>query len=218
MTGGWTVVRVRGSRGEPTLDGLDFLGCVAAVRQLIGSARWHYRWVTDDRRASRDGLRVEMLQSSPELARLLRGLETRVPPPDSVFAEPMHVEAELDPVQREEELDVCLALLWRYSEFLADLRVRNPHLRVQHIRGLSPGAFQTFITGDGRHLESALDAQGVKTVPVVALRRVIELVRAHPMPYRVPPSERQEAVDAARIHHLMGCTFASEYYPFARFD
>ncbi len=215
---GWTVVRISGERGLPGIDGLQFLSCVAAVRDRIGDVRWHFRWISDSRRSSCDGLRLELPYGSPELGSFLKELETRVPPPDSVSAEPMRLEVDLDPIQNEDEADTCLTLLWRYSEFLADLRVRNQQLTLEQFHGLSPGAFLMFVTGDRRHLATALEEQSVGTVPVVPLSRVMDTLRTEPMPYRLPPRNRAEAVSAARIHHLAGCTFASEYYPFTRID
>jgi hypothetical protein len=212
----WMVVRIRGERGVPTIDGADLLRCVGSVRDVLGEARWHHRWVVDKADGSGDGLRVEFPFGSPQATNLLRALESRVPPPDAVVAEPVRMETDLDPVQTEEERDACLTLLWRYSEFLADLQSRNPHLSVRHLQALTPGAFLTFVTGDRRHLETVMEQQSASTIPVVSLGRVIELVRGQPMPYRVPPRDHLEAVNAARIHHLAGCTFANQYYPYAR--
>ena len=216
MPSDWTVVRIRGNRGLPALDGAGFLGCVASIRGEMDGARWHYRWVSDPGQAVRDGLRVEFRHGSPEMARVLLALEGRIPPPDSVYAEPMRKDLDLDDVQNEEEMEVCLELLWRYSEFMADLRGRNPGLTVTGIRDLTPGAFLTFVTGDRRHLEKAMDEQEVASVPAVAFGRAMGLVREARLRYQAPATGREDACAAARIHHLAGCTFASRYYPFRR--
>lgn len=217
-TNEWSVLRVRGSRGLPALDGAEFLSCLAAIRGALEGIRWHHRWVADASGTSRDGLRIEAAFGSDGAARVAQALESRVPPPDTVFAEPLRTETDLDAVQSEEELDACLELLWRYSEFLADLRQRNPQLTASSIRDLTPGAFLTFVTGDRRHLETAMDEQGVSAVPTVSLGRVLGLLRQAGLTYRVPPADRAETCSAARIHHLTGCTFASRYYPFRRAD
>jgi len=179
-------------------------------------ARWHYRWVPDAGNTARDGLRIELKHGSPELAGVLLALEQRIPPPDSVEAEPLVRELDLDDVQSEEEMEVCLDLLWRYSEFASDLRVRNPGLSSSSLRDLTPGAFLTFVTGDRRHLEKAMDEQGVTNVPVVAFGRAVGMIREAGLRYRIPPTDADDACAAARIHHLAGCTFASRYYPFRR--
>jgi hypothetical protein len=165
---------------------------------------------------TRDGLRVELPFRSPELARVVEALEARVPPPDSVFAEPLSGEADLDSVQSDEEMEACLDMLWRYSEFLADLRVRNPQVTTASIRDLTPGAFLTFVTADRRHLEKAMYAQSLSDLPTGSFGRAMGLIREAGLRYSAPPSDRAEASSAARIHHLAGCTFASRYYPFRK--
>jgi hypothetical protein len=147
---------------------------------------------------------------------VLAALEGRIPPPDLLDAEPLRQELDLDDVQSEEEMEVCLDLLWRYSEFTADLRARNPGLNSSNIRDLTPGAFLTFVTGDRRHLEQAMDEVGISNVPTVAFGRAMGLVREARLKYRAPPVTREDASAAARIHHLAGCTFGSRYYPFRR--
>lgn len=211
----WTVVRVRGDTGMPSINGLQFLSCLAAVRERIGDVRWHYRWVADERGRSVDGLRIEVAYDSPERQKVVREVELRVPPPDGLLAEPAHWTADLDSVQEPEEIEETLNRLWRWSDFLADLRIRNPRATVRSFTYLTSGAFLFFITGDRRHLDRGLEANGFGSVPPVSLGRVVELVRAGPTPYRVPPRDRAEAVNAARIHHLAACTFASEFYPFS---
>lgn len=148
--------------------------------------------------------------------RVLQALEGRIPPPDSVDAEPLRVEVDLDDVQSEEEMDTCLDLLWRYSEFITDLRTRNPSISATNIRDLTPGAFLTCVTGDRRHLEQAMDAIGVTNVPAVAFGRAVGLIREARLEYRAPPSSRADASAAARIHHLAACTFGSRFYPYRR--
>jgi len=150
------------------------------------------------------------------MLKVLRALEGMIPPPDSVYAEPLRKDLDLDDVQNEEEMEACLELLWRYSEFMADLRGRNPSLTASNIRDLTPGAFLTFVTGDRRHLEKAMDEQAVTNVPTVAFGRAMGLVREARLRYQAPPTTREDACAAARIHHLAGCTFASRYYPFRR--
>ena len=178
--------------------------------------RWHYRWVSDPGHLARDGLRVELRHGSAEMDQVLRALEGRIPPPDSVDAEPLRTEVDLDDVQTEEEMEACLDLLWRYSEFIADLRARNPALTASNIRDLTPGAFLTCVTGDRRHLEQAMDEIGVTNVPAVAFGRAVGLIREACLNYRAPPSNRDDASAAARIHHIAACTFSSRYYPFRR--
>ena len=78
------------------------------------------------------------------------------------------MDLDLDDVQNEEEMDSCLSMLWRYSEFAADLRARNPSITASNIRDLTPGAFLTFVTGDRRHLERALGDVAASNVPAVA--------------------------------------------------
>jgi hypothetical protein len=212
----WTVIKVRGEQGLPAIDGLQFLACLVAVRGSVGDARWHYRWMSDGQRAIRDGFRIELPFGSVAMEKVLRALEARVPPPDGVFAEPMRIKVDLDPIQDGAELDECLTLLWRYSEFLSDLTTRNPQTAVRQFMALTSYALLTFMTGDRRHLEAGMQQSGFAKVPVVPLSRVADLVRAEPIPYRLPPRDRKEAVSAVRIHHLAACTFASEYYPFAR--
>jgi hypothetical protein len=214
--GDWTVVRVRGGRGLPSIDGAEFLSCIAAIRGEFAEARWHYRWVADAAETVRDGLRIQLPFGSPELANVVVALEDTIPPPDTVFSEPLRSEADLDPIQSSEEIEDCLELLWRYSEFLADLRVRNHGLTAAGIRDLTPGALLTFVTGDRRHLERAMDDQSISAVPAVSFGAVIGLVRQAGLRYAIPPEDRDEACAAARVHHLAGCTFASQYYPFRR--
>jgi hypothetical protein len=176
--------------------------------------RWHYRWVADADQSVRDGLRVELRHGSTELARVVSALEGLVPPPDSVEVEPLRMDLDLDDVQNEDEMDSCLSMLWLYSEFVADLRVRNPAQTSTSIRDLTPGAFLTFVTGDRRHLERAMDEIGVGNVPAVSFGRAIGLIREARLKYRAPAPTHEDACAAARIHHLAGCTFASSYYPF----
>jgi len=216
MIGEWTTVRVRGERGFPSLDGAGFLSCIASIRREMAGARWHYRWVPDPAGFASDGLRVEFRHGSAEMKQVLHALESRVPPPDALYDEPLCRETDLDDVQTEEEMEFCLGMLWRYSEFLADLRGRNPSLTASGIRDLTPGAFLTFVTGDRRHLEGAMDEQRVRNVPAVAFGKVIGLIRDAGLRYVAPPDSRDDACAAARIHHLTGCTFASRYYPFRR--
>lgn len=212
----WTVIRIRGQRGLPAIDGAEFLSCVTAVRSMIEPARWHYRWTPDGGGVVRDGLRVELAQRSPEVGRIVKALEDRIPPPDSVFAEPMRKQLDLDDVQTDEETEFCLDMLWRYSEFFSDLRSRNPGLTGTAIQELTPGALLTFVTCDRRHLEAALAHLGVVNVPSVAFGRVMSLLREAGLYYKAPPDTRQDACAAARIHHLAGCTFASRFYPYRR--
>ena len=150
------------------------------------------------------------------MKRIMQALESRIPPPDALYDEPLCRETDLDDVQTEEEMELCLEMLWRYSEYVADLRGRNPSLTASSIRDLTPGAFLTFVTGDRRHLEGAMDEQGVRNVPAVAFGKAIGLIREAGLRYRAPPDSRDDACSAARIHHLAGCTFASRYYPFRR--
>ncbi|MFQ5889320.1 MAG: hypothetical protein ACE5JR_04625 [Gemmatimonadota bacterium] len=210
----WTVIRVQGDRGMPSINGLQFLSCLAAVRDTIGDRRWHYRWVPYEMGRSVDGLRVEIPYDSKERHRLVREVEFRVPPPDGLLAEPVRWTTDLDGVQSAEEVEDCLTLLWRWSDFLADLRIRNPRASVRSFTFLTSGAFLFFVTGDRRHLDRALESNAFSSVPPVSMGRVVELVRAEPMPYRVPPSDRSDAVNGARIHHLAACTFAAAFYPF----
>lgn len=214
----WSVIRVRGGRGLPTIGGAEFPGCLAAVRLKLGEARWHYRWVADPATQTRDGLRVQLGFGTPELDRVSRALEGRMPPPDGVYGEPLMAADDLDPIQTSEDLDDFLDLLWGYSEFLADLEARNPSITTAAIRDITLGAFLTFVTRDHRHLETAMDESSVGSVPTVALGRVLGLVQKANLQYRIPPTNRTEALQAARIHHLAGCTFASSYYPFRRLD
>lgn len=209
-------MRVRGSRGPPALDGAGFLRCIAAVRSEIEGIRWHYRWVANAEKSARDGLRIELRHGSPELARVVGALEGLIPPPDSVEAEPLRTDLDLDDVQNEDEMDSCLSMLWRYSEFVADLGARNPSLTATRIGELTPQAFLTFVTGDRRHLEKAMREIGVSNVPVVSYGRAVGLIREARLRYHAPATTREDARAAARIHHLAGCTFASRYYPFRR--
>jgi len=165
---------------------------------------------------ARDGLRVEFPHGSKEMKQVLRALEGRIPPPDSVFAEPLNRELDLDDVQTDEEMETCLEMLWRYSEFIVELRHRNPGLTTSRIESLTPGALRTFVTGNRRHLEKTMDELGLVSVPAVPFGRAVGLIREADLEYRVPPRSRDEASSAARIHHLAGCTFASRYYPFSR--
>ena len=212
----WTVVRIRGERGLPGIDGAEFLGCIGAIRGELGDSRWHFRWVPDPAGRYRDGLRVERPFGSDEVARVVQALEEKIPPPDAVFAEPLRTETDLDPIPSADEMEDCLELLWRYSVFLADLRARNPALTASGIRDLTPGALLTFVTGDRRHLERALDEQAVASVPAVSFGSLIGLVRLAGLKYAIPPGDQAEAAATARIHHLAACTFASRYYPFRR--
>lgn len=182
----------------------------------MDGTRWHFRWVPGPGNTARDGLRVELPHDSPEMKKVLRALEGKVPPPDTVFAEPLHREMDLDDVQTDLEMEDCLEMLWRYSEFIVDLRLRNPSLTASRIESLTPGAFLTFVTGNRRHLETAMDEHGLVNVPAVPLGKAIGLIRAADLDYRVPPANRREACSAARVHHLAGCTFASRFYPFSR--
>ena len=178
--------------------------------------RWHYRWVANAEQSARDGLRVELKHGSADLRRVTGALEGLIPPPDSVETEPLRTDLDLDDVQDEEEMDSCLSMLWRYSEFVADLRSRNPTLTATNIRDLTPGAFLTFVTGDRRHLEHAMGEMAISNVPAVAFGRAIGLIREARLRYQAPAATHEDACAAARIHHLAGCTFASRYYPFRR--
>ncbi|MCL7970931.1 MAG: hypothetical protein M8866_02415 [marine benthic group bacterium] len=216
MQSEWTVIRIRGHRGLPALDGAEFLSCVTTVRGAIDPVRWHYRYVPGPEGQVRDGLRVELPQRSPQVKRIVAELEDRIPPPDTVFAEPMRKQLDLDDVQSDEDMELCLDLLWRYSEFLSDLRSRNPGLTASVIQELTPGALLTFVTCDRRHLEAALDGKGVVNRSSVAFGRVMSLVREADLYYKAPPDNRLDARAAARIHHLAACTFASRFYPYRR--
>lgn len=216
MQANWTVVRIRGHKGLPELDGAGFLGCVASIKRAMDGTRWHFRWVPAPGETARDGLRVELPHGSAEMKQVVRELERRIPPPDSVFAEPLRRELDLDDVQTDEEMDACLEMLWRYSEFIVELRSRNPGLTASRIESLTPGAFLTFVTGNRRHLEIAFDEQALLAVPAVPFGKAVGLIREADLEYRVPPTSREEACAAARIHHLAGCTFASRFYPFSR--
>ena len=159
---------------------------------------------------------MEFRHGSTETERVLRALEGRIPPPDSVYAEPMRMDLDLDDVQNEEEMEACLEMLWRYSEFISDMRSRNPAITASRIHELTPGAFLTFVTGNRRHLERVMDDQAIGYVPAVAFGKAVGLIRQADLKYRVPPTNREEACAAARIHHLAGCTFAARFYPFSR--
>lgn len=211
----WTLFRIRGDRGAPALDLAQFLGCVAASRGALAGVRWHVRWSAAPD-ASVDGLRVGLPFASAARRRFGEILESRIPPPDVLEAEPLRRDADLDPVQRDDELDACLELLWRWSDLLCEVRRKNPSVLARQITGLAPGAFLTFVTGDRRHLERAADSAGLGSLPAVPFSRVAALLGATPLVYRVPPDGRDEAVAAARIHHLAGCLGAGEYYPYAR--
>jgi hypothetical protein len=150
------------------------------------------------------------------MERVLRALEGKIPPPESVYAEPLRREVDLDGVQTDEEMETCLEMLWRYSEFVVELRSRNRGLTTSRIDSLTPGAFLTFVTGNRRHLEMAMEEQALPAVPAVPFGKAIGLIREADLEYRVPPNSREEACAAARIHHLAACTFASRYYPFSR--
>ncbi len=182
----------------------------------MDGTRWHHRWVPAVGGTARDGLRVEFAHGSKQMKQVLRALEGLIPPPDSVFAEPLNRELDLDDVQTDEEMEFCLEMLWRYAEFIVELRSRNPGLTTSRIDSLTPGAFLTFVTGNRRHLEKAMDDQGMVTVPAVPFGRAVGHIREADLEYRVPPQNRDEACAAARIHHLAGCMFASRYYPFSR--
>ena len=216
MTTGWTVLRIRGDRGMPALDGLQFLSCIAGIREALGDRRWHYAWRPDRKNGIYDGLRIEVPYGSPERDEVKELLEMRIPPPDTVIAEPMRVEADLDNVQDELEMDAFLTLLWRHSEFITDLRVRNSQVKQRGFINLTGGAFLAFVTGSRRHLDIAMEREGFNSVPTVGVGRVLSLLQGAPIPYRIPPRDHEEAVNAARIHHLAGCTFASGFYPFAQ--
>ena len=64
--------------------------------------------------------------------------------------------------------------------------------------------------------ERALQSSGIGQLPAVPFSKVMALVHAASLSYRIPPESRDEAVSAARIHHLAGCTFAAEFYPFTK--
>jgi len=209
-------LRIRGEKGLPALEGLQFLSCVAAIRDSLGERRWHYAWNADRQNGQIDGLRVEVKYDSPERDQIKDVLEMKVPPPDSVEAEPMRIESDLDNVQTEAEMEGFLTLLWRYSDFLVDLRVRNPQVNQRGFTTLSGGAFLTFVTGSRRHLALALERASFNSVPTVAIGRVLGLLQDQTIPYRLPPRDHEEAVNAARIHHLASCTFSSSFYPFAQ--
>lgn len=212
----WTVVRVRGDRGAPALNAMQFLGCVHAIRPVLGETRWHFRWQLVRRDSERDGFRIEAPFGSPAQRRITSELEGLIPPPDTIVAEPMRAEADLDPIQTEAELESCLDMLWRFSEFVLGLRSRNSSLQARQIQGLTPGALLTFVTGDRRHLERALEDSGIGSLPAVPFSRLMSELGSGPLSYRIPPRSREEAVDTARVHHLTGCTFASDFYPFAK--
>ena len=212
----WTVMRIKGARGAPSLDAVQFLGCVSAVRESFADTRWHFQWSLVNRRTEYDGLRVELPYATKASKKIVAEFEARVPPPDSVVCEPLRPETDLDSIQTEAELDACLDLLWRYSEFMTDLRTRNPGVHPRQIQRLTPGALLTFVTGDRRHFERALQSSGIGQLPAVPFSKVMALVNAASLSYRIPPESRDEAVSAARIHHLAGCTFAAEFYPFTR--
>jgi len=212
----WTLFRIVGERGAPALDLSQFLGCVAASREALGDVRWHLRWSVAPGGAAVDGLRVGLPFDSVARRRFGAVLEGRIPPPDLLQAEPLRRDVDLDSVQDDDELDRCLELLWRWSELLCDVRQRNGSALPRQFRALAPGAFLTFVTGDRRHLERTVEQVGLGPLPIVPLSRVAALIGALPLAYRVPPRDRDEAVAAARIHHLAGCLGAAEFYPFAR--
>ena len=212
----WTVIRIRGGRELPSLDAVQFLGCVAAVRESLADTRWHLQWTLVNRRTEYDGLRVELPHGSKARKKLVSEFEARVPPPDSVVCEPLHPETDLDSIQTEAELDICLDLLWRYSELISDLRTRNPGVHARQIQGLTPGALLTFVTGDRRHFERSLESSGIGQLPAVPFSKLMTLVNEVSLSYRIPPVSRDEAVSAARIHRLAGCTLAAEFYPFTK--
>ena len=135
----WTVVRIKGARGVPSLDAVQFLGCVAAIRESFADARWHFQWILQNRRSEYDGLRVELPHGTKARKEIVAQFEARVPPPDTVVSEPLRPEIDLDPIQTEAELDFCLDLLWRYSELILDLRTRNPGAQPRQIQGLTRG-------------------------------------------------------------------------------
>ncbi len=200
----------------PSLDAAEFLGCVAAVREAIADTRWHFQWTLANRRTEYDGLRVEVRYGTQARKEIMRQFEARVPPPDTVVCEPLRPEIDLDPIQTEAELDFCLDLMWRYSELILDLKTRNPGTQSRQIQALTPGALLTFVTGDRRHFERALESSGVAQLPAVPFSKLMALVTEASLSYRIPPVSRDEAVGAARIHHLAGCTLAAEFYPFTR--
>jgi hypothetical protein len=216
MTTGWTVLRIRGDRGMPALDSLQFLSCISGIRESLGDRRWHYVSKPDRNNGLYDGLRVEVPFRGPGQDRVKELLEMKIPPPDSVVAEPMHLAADLDGIQDEAEMDAFLTLLWRHSEFIADLRARNPHVTLGGFMNLTGGAFLAFVTGSRRHLDIAMEREGFHSVPTVGMGRLLSLLQGAPIPYRIPPRDHEEAVSAARIHHLAGCTFASGFYPFTQ--
>jgi hypothetical protein len=192
------------------------LSCLSAIRGTLEGARWHYRWDLDASGVARDGLRVELRHGSADMERVLRALEDKVPPPDTVEAEPLRVSLDMDDVQTDEEMEQCLDLLWKYSDFLTDLRVRNPNLTASNLRDLTPGAFLTFVTGDRRHFEKAMEEVGATSMPTVSFGKAVGAIREARLTYHLPPESQEEACAAARIHHLAGCTFASRYYPYRR--
>jgi hypothetical protein len=198
------------------MDGGQFLGLVSALRELVGGARWHFRWEPIPGRAEMDGLRVEIPFASEGRREVGRALESRIPPPARIVAEPLRRAVDLDPVQTDDEMDVCVDLLWRWSDLLADLRVRNPGATQRQLQALTPGAFRTFVTGDRRHFEAAMDQAGFGSLPPVPWSRFASLLSPMNLWYRVPPGSREDAVFAARIHHLAACTFAGDFYPFTR--
>jgi hypothetical protein len=212
----WTIIRIRGERGAPNLRALQFLGCIQAIRPVLGDTRWHFRWTPVHRNGEYDGLRIEAPFGSPRQKEITAAFEARLPPPDGTTVEPMRPDKDLDPIQDEAELEECLSQLWRYSEFVADLRARNPQLQAAQIQALTPGALLTFVTGDRRHLERAIETAGVGSLPAVPFSRFLAHLSANPLTYRIPAHSRDEAVDTARVHHLAGCTFASEFYPIAK--
>lgn len=212
----WTILRVRGARRAPSLDAVQFLGCVSGIREWLVDTRWHFQWTLMNRRTEYDGLRVEVPFGTRACKGIVAEFEARMPSPDSVVSEPLRPETDLDAIQTENELDFCLDLLWRYSELIVDVRMRNPGVQPRQIRGLTPGALLTFVTGDRRHFERALESSGIGQLPAVPFSKLMALVTEASLSYRIPPVSRDEAVGAARIHHLAGCTLAAEFYPFTR--
>jgi hypothetical protein len=212
----WSVLRIRGDRGAPTLGAVQFIGCIQAIRPALGETRWHFRWEPVRRNTEYDGLRIEAPFGSPAQQRITQAFEGRIPPPDTVISEPLRPDVDLDPIQSEAELETCLDMLCRFSEFVLELRKRNSGVQARQIQGLTPGALLTFVTGDRRHLERALEDSGIGSLPAVPFSRFMSELSAGPLSYRIPPRSRKEAVDTARIHHLTGCTFASGFYPIAK--
>ncbi|MDT8436792.1 MAG: hypothetical protein RRA92_08545 [Gemmatimonadota bacterium] len=212
----WTRFRIRGERGAPALEYVQFLACLSAIRPALAGVRWHLRWSSSERGGAIDGLRVELPFDGPARSRVAAELERRIPPPDGILAEPLRTDTDLDPLQDEVELDRCLDVLWRWSELLVELRARNPGALSRQFQALTPGALLTFVTRDRRHIERAVEGEGLGTVPAVSFSRLADLLGPLDLVYRLPPLTRIESVHAARVHHLAACTMAGEFYPFTR--